>query len=316
MTEEERAEARRAYRKAYYAKQREKLLATREIAKGLGCPERKRGRPRLSDEERLERRRERQRKYYERKVGRPVVHFTDEERKARERERYAKRQAKLGKTVTPRPKLTSEERLERRRKRQRAYQKMRTEYNAAKEANTPRSGGPNVGRTTRSQGVHKPNVVNSLPEGHFKSAEERKKRLRIRKIRRIVITAVIIFAVICIFAAYSGGNHNGYYNYKDNYYYNQHGSWYLYDKLTNGWITTERPSDDINDYYESSYYSSDYGIDDFSSSDYYEESSYSSSYYDDDDDDDSWSSSWDDDDDWDSGSDWDWDSGSDWDSDW
>ncbi|MBR3524427.1 MAG: hypothetical protein IKO11_01145 [Lachnospiraceae bacterium] len=196
------------------------------------------------------------------------------------------------------------------------YQKMRTEYNAAKEANTPRSGGPNVGRTTRSQGVHKPNVVNSLPEGHFKSAEERKKRLRIRKIRRIVITAVIIFAVICIFAAYSGGNHNGYYNYKDNYYYNQHGSWYLYDKLTNGWITTERPSDDINDYYESSYYSSDYGIDDFSSSDYYEESSYSSSYYDDDDDDDSWSSSWDDDDDWDSGSDWDWDSGSDWDSGW
>ena len=127
MTEEERAEARRAYRKAYYAKQRERLLAAREIARGLGCPERKRGRPRLSDEERLERRRERQRKYYERKVGHPVVHFTDEERKARERERYAKRQAKLGKTVTPRPRLTPEERLEHRRKRQRAYQKKRTE---------------------------------------------------------------------------------------------------------------------------------------------------------------------------------------------
>ena len=127
MTEEERAEAKRAYRKAYYAKQRERLLAAREIARGLGCPERKRGRPRLSDEERLERRRERQRKYYERKVGHPVVHFTDEERKARERERYAKRQAKLGKTVTPRPKLTPGERLERRRERQRAYQKKRTE---------------------------------------------------------------------------------------------------------------------------------------------------------------------------------------------
>lgn len=127
MTEEERAEARRAYRKAYYAKKREEFLAAREIARGLGCPERKRGRPRLSDEERLERRRERQRKYYERKVGHPVVHFTDEERKAHERERYANRQAKLGKTVTPRPKLTPEERLERRRERQRAYQKKRTE---------------------------------------------------------------------------------------------------------------------------------------------------------------------------------------------
>ena len=128
MTEEERAEARRAYHKAYYARKREELLDAREIARGLGCPGRKRGRPRLSDEERLERRRERQRRYYERKVGRPVVHFTDEERKARERERYAKRQqAKLGKTVTPRPKLTPEERAERRRERQRAYQRKRAE---------------------------------------------------------------------------------------------------------------------------------------------------------------------------------------------
>ncbi len=127
MTEAERAEARREYRKAYYARQREKLLAAREIAEGLGCPGRRRGRPGLSDEERLERRRERQRKYYERKVGHPVVHLTDEERKAKERARYAKRQAKLGKTVVPRPKLTPEERLERRRERQRAYQKKRTE---------------------------------------------------------------------------------------------------------------------------------------------------------------------------------------------
>ena len=127
MTEEERAEARRAYRKAYYTRKREKLLDAREVAGDLGCPGRKRGRPRLSDEERLERRRERQRKYYERKVGHPVVRLTDEERKAKERARYAERQAKLGKTVTPRPKLTPEERAERRRERQRAYQKKRTE---------------------------------------------------------------------------------------------------------------------------------------------------------------------------------------------
>lgn len=63
----------------------------------------------------------------ERKVGHPVVQLTDEERKAKERARYAKRRAKLGKTVTPRPKLTPEERTERRRERQRAYQKKRAE---------------------------------------------------------------------------------------------------------------------------------------------------------------------------------------------
>jgi hypothetical protein len=101
-TEEERAEARREYRKAYYARQREKLLAAREIARGLGCPERRRGRPRLSDEERLERRRERQRKYYERKVGHPVVHFTAEERKAKEfKANQLKRQAELTKGMKP-----------------------------------------------------------------------------------------------------------------------------------------------------------------------------------------------------------------------
>ncbi len=68
MTEAERAEARREYRKAYYARQREKLLAAREIAEGLGCPGRRRGRPGLSDEERLERRRERQRAYQKKRT--------------------------------------------------------------------------------------------------------------------------------------------------------------------------------------------------------------------------------------------------------
>ncbi|MCR4641167.1 MAG: hypothetical protein K5697_03940 [Lachnospiraceae bacterium] len=196
------------------------------------------------------------------------------------------------------------------------FQKMRTEYNGAKEANTgpSRSGTPNA-RSHRSPGVHKPNVVNSLPEGHFKDKQEaRNKRLRMRKIRKIVIACAIIFAIICIFAAYSGGTHSGYYKYNGNYYYNQRGSWYLFDTVTSGWMTTDRPADDISDYYESSYFSDDYGIGDFSDSDYYEESSYSSSY--DDDDDDRWSSSWDDDDDWDYDSSWDWDSGSDWDSDW
>ena len=42
----------------------------------------------------------------------PCGRISDGERKAKAREKYARRMAKLGKTVTPRPKLTPEERAE------------------------------------------------------------------------------------------------------------------------------------------------------------------------------------------------------------
>ena len=86
------------------------------------------GRPRLCEEELLERRHERQRRYYETVVGHEVTprvarkRLTDEERRAKWRERYYARMQKQGKTVTPRQKLTDMERLERRRARQRKYQ--------------------------------------------------------------------------------------------------------------------------------------------------------------------------------------------------
>lgn len=127
MADEERRQAQQDLRKQRYAEERQKRLEARGIAKSLGAPERKRGRPKLSDEERLERRRERQRRYYEKKAGHRVVRASPEELRAKWREQYRARQAKLGKTVVPRPKLTPEERLERRRARQRAYQKRRTE---------------------------------------------------------------------------------------------------------------------------------------------------------------------------------------------
>lgn len=126
-TDDEHTESRREYRKAYYARQREKLLAAREIAEGLGVSKRGRGRPKLSDEERLKRRQERQRKYYERKVGHEVAKVSLEGLRAKWRERYRERQAKLGKAVVPRQDLTPEERLEHRRERQREYQRRKTE---------------------------------------------------------------------------------------------------------------------------------------------------------------------------------------------
>ena len=60
--------------------------------------------------------------------GSPVrPRLTDEERKAKAREKYARRMAKLGKTVTPRTKLTPEERLAHRRERQRTYAKKKAD---------------------------------------------------------------------------------------------------------------------------------------------------------------------------------------------
>ncbi len=97
----------------------------------------------------------------------------------------------------------------------------------------------------------------------------------------------------------------GYYLYDDDYYYYQNGDWFLYTTYS-GWHKSVAPSgltDNYSDYYESSSYLSDYGVDDFSYTDYYDPPSSSSS--------DDWDSS----SSWDSGSSWD-SSSTDWSSDW
>ena len=127
----------------------------------------------------------------------------------------------------------------------------------------------------------------------------------------IGLTIFFICLVIIILLSDSGPS-SGYYSYNGNTYYNQNGSWYMYDSGLDDWTSDFTVPDELNDdksagdYYQSISYSDDMGAADFQESDYYVETS----SYDDDD--------WDSDSDWDSGSDWDsWDSGStDWDSDW
>ncbi|MBR3307449.1 MAG: hypothetical protein IKI75_09395 [Lachnospiraceae bacterium] len=161
------------------------------------------------------------------------------------------------------------------------YQKMRSEYASHKAAN---SSGQNAPR--RSGGNR--NKKSGGGGGGI-----------------AILVIVAIFIVICIACA----DKSGYYRYDDDLYYSQGSDWYLYDTVMDKWIPSSRPLDNMDDYYESYSYSSDYDAEDFSDSVYYDSfwdsDSDSSSSYDDDD--------WDD---WDSGSDWDWDSGSDWDSDW
>ena len=94
----------------------------------------------------------------------------------------------------------------------------------------------------------------------------------------------------------------GYYYYNDDYYYYQSGSWYEYDD-DYGWrhsYVDDYFKDNYSDYYYSSGYNYNSGIDSFENSSYYVEPS--SSSYDSD-------SSWDSSDSWDSSS-------TDWDSDW
>ena len=57
--------------------------------------------------------------------------------------------------------------------------------------------------------------------------------------------------------------HKGYYHYNDSYYYYQSGSWYRYNDYY-GWDKTSVPDELKNnhsDYYDSSYYNSNYDID-------------------------------------------------------
>ena len=166
------------------------------------------------------------------------------------------------------------------------YQKMRSEYANHKAANTS-------------------SMRSSASQPRRQNPQAQKKN----RLKRLLTAAIILGAVILFFVAMAAIPNNGYYTYGGNHYYNQSGSWYMYDDYYDDWMPSERPVDNVNDYYDSSYYSSDYGGYDFSDSSYYVEPSYSSDSDSSWDDDDSWDS-------WDSGSDWSWDSGSDWDSDW
>ncbi len=165
------------------------------------------------------------------------------------------------------------------------FQKLRTEFNNHEEANLPGS---------------------RLPA-------KRKKHQPWPKWKKILLVVGIAFFVLfCIIFYLMSTDASGYYNYNGQHYYNQSNSWYRYDD--SGWLPTDKPLEDMAEYYESYYYDYDYDFDDFSDSVWYDEDDDSSwsSWSDDND----WSSSWDDDDDWDYDDDWDWDSGSDWDSDW
>ena len=164
------------------------------------------------------------------------------------------------------------------------YQKMKTELDAQRARGTKKSGGSRTGkRSTSGNSGCGPVVL-------------------------MVCIGIMLLSLISMVASCVGGKDraDGYYHYNDTYYYNQHGSWYTYDDDYD-WIPAvvdQELEDNASDYYESSNYSSGYGVEDFGDSNYYVEPS-------------SWDSDWDDDDwDWDSGSDsWDSDS-TDWDSDW
>ena len=168
------------------------------------------------------------------------------------------------------------------------YQKLRSEYANHKAANTGKMRPPSSSQPQRQN-----------------SRRKKKKGLDSSFIIGILIVAIVVIGMTAVAMLV---DKDGYYNYRGTHYYLQGSNWYEYDDYDNEWIPSSKPTDNISDYFESTYYESDYEFTNFRDSDYYEEPSYSSD-----------SSSWDDDDDWDSwdsGSDWDWDSGSDWDSDW
>ena len=122
------------------------------------------------------------------------------------------------------------------------------------------------------------------------------------------IALAIFFVSAIIVELFSAGSpDSGYYYYNDDYYYYQNSDWYRYDDLDH-WSSAptvdETLSENYGDYWQSRYFSADYGIDSFEDSVYYSVTDESD-----------WSQDWDDDD-WDSDYD-SWDSGdTDWDSDW
>lgn len=160
------------------------------------------------------------------------------------------------------------------------YQKMKSEIQIRKKANSPQQPSSNNNRKYQSP----------------------------RKNTLGIVIFFIVMAVIIISEAISPDDPDrGYYRYKDSYYYYQNDNWYLYG--SDGWDLVRSIDDELednySDYFESTYYDSDYGTEDFEDTEYYYEAET---------DEDDWNDDWDDDD-WDFGGDWD--AGdTDWNTDW
>ena len=161
------------------------------------------------------------------------------------------------------------------------------------------------------------NQKNNNPQ-NFTENRTNYKRKSIRLVSLIGILVLILIIAYMAILMFSASPERGYYNYNNEYYYYQNGSWYKYNRYNKkdrdkSWIRTTAPEilqHDYSDYYSSYDYMSSYEIDNFEYSAYYNPSTTTSSFFS------SSSSSWSDDSYYDSGSDWDydWDSSSSWDS--
>ncbi len=161
------------------------------------------------------------------------------------------------------------------------YQKMKSEIQIRKKAGTSSSNGVNYNKNHRI--FRKSDILTSV-------------------IFLLVMTVIIITKAIV-----PDDPDRGYYRYDNSYYYYQNDNWYLYG--SDGWNLVRSIDDELednySDYFESTYYDSDYGTEDFEDTEY---------YYVAETDEDDWNDDWDDDD-WDFGGDWD--AGdTDWNTDW
>ena len=120
----------------------------------------------------------------------------------------------------------------------------------------------------------------------------------------IWIAIAVVLAFSFIRPSHSSRPNSGYYRYDNNYYYYQGGDWYYYNSSMLDWVAADIIDQELrthyDDYYTSSYYHEDFGIEDFSDTSYYDP------YADEDDSSDDWDYDYDS---WDAGD-------TDWDSDW
>ena len=120
----------------------------------------------------------------------------------------------------------------------------------------------------------------------------------------VFIVIAVVLAIGMILPSGTKKPNQGYYHYQDDYYYYQGGDWYYYSDSMLDWIAAgivdAELEDNFDDYYTSSYYHDNFGIEDFKDSSYYDP------YVEEDDSDDDWDYDYDS---WDAGD-------TDWDSDW
>lgn len=139
------------------------------------------------------------------------------------------------------------------------YQKLKDEVD--KRRSSPRSSGRSSGRSYEDRTGYGGSA------GNF--AAEKRENTNKNHAVTFIILAMIVGIILILIKEPVSGRSRGYYLYDDNYYYYDNTDWYYYSG-DDWYIVNDRDFSDMSEHFVDEYYSSSYGVGDFTQSEFYD----------------------------------------------